>query len=133
MGVIDFGRESELGSEDLVRQLVAQTALPGESPPLCIRGAGDHDNPVKIRLSLSFVEQWDVNDQPAAVAGFLASPCEPARANGRMQDPLELTPFRFIVENERAQLGAVGISLWVTNDIAKSCDHRLADGGLVDE
>ncbi len=131
MGVVDFRREIELGGDDFFGQSGAQAALFREPPPLRGRRAGDDDDPVEACFGLRLKEQRDVHDEPAALAGDLRGACDPARPDGRVQDALKLPPFRFIVENERTQPGAVGISFCVTNGIAKSLRDRLTDRGIM--
>ena len=130
MGLVDFLREIELGGDHLFGQHCAQAALLRQPPPLRGRRAGYDDDPVEVRFGLRLKQQRDVHDEPAAFAGSLRGACGPASPDGRVEDLLKLTPFRFIVENERAQPGAVGTSPCVTNSIAKSLDDGLADDGI---
>ena len=135
MGFVDFRREIELGGDDHFRQRGAQGALLREPSPLCRGRTGDDDDPVKVRLGLCFKKQRDVHDVPGALTGDFPGAIRPSLADDRMQDLFELPPARLIMEDQRAQSGAVRLSRRVayvrTESFYNRPDRRIIIGEQV--
>ncbi len=135
MGFVDFRREIELGGDDPFRQRGAQGALLREPPPLRRGRTGDGDDPVKVRLGLCFKKERDVHDEPVALAGDFPGAIRPSLADKWMQDLFELSPARLIMEDKRAQSGAVRLSRRVayvrTESLYNRPDRRIVIGEQV--
>ncbi len=125
VGLGNLRREVQLSGDDLVGDSFGELALLQEA---CVLGGGrtrHHDYRGEVFLRFRFIKQRNIDAEPAVCVSRIRRPGRPTGADRRMEDVLELAPFRGIGKGNFAQPSPVGLAGGVKSLRSESIDDSF--------